>query len=138
MHLSSFRARDAYQAGLLQLDNLTRRTATLTTRRDELLIEKDTLTTRSTELATKNRLRRGLAEFAERVAVSLDDLDHEGRQRLLRLVVEKVRVTGWRVEIHLKIPLADDGPDKDHPPSAPEPRPSNNMGLRSPREHGRL
>jgi site-specific DNA recombinase len=125
---------DAYQAGLLQLDNLTRRTATLTTRRDELLGEKDTLTQRSTELATENRLRRGLAGFAERVAASLDDLDHEARQRLLRLIVEKVRVTGWRVEIHLKIPLADDGPDEDHPPPSnpdPEPRPSNDMRLRS-------
>ena len=105
-----------------RLDNLTRRTATLTTRRDELPSEKDTLTTRSTELATENRLRRGLAGFAERVAASLDDLDHEARQRLLRLVVEKVRVTGWRVEIHLKIPLADDGPDEDHPPTRPQPR----------------
>ncbi|MGH2864852.1 MAG: recombinase family protein, partial [Solirubrobacteraceae bacterium] len=91
---------DAYQAGLLQLDNLTHRTATLTARRDQLHGEKDTLTMRSTELATENRLRRGLAGFAERVAVSLDDLDHDGRQHLLRLVVEKVRVTGWRVEIH--------------------------------------
>jgi len=128
---------DAYQAGLLQLDNLTRRTATLTTRRDELLGEKDTLTQRSTELATENRLRRGLAGFAERVAASLDDLDHEARQRLLRLIVEKVRVTGWRVEIHLKIPLADDGPDEDHRPPGnpdPEPPPSNDMGLRSLRD----
>jgi len=40
----------------------------------------------------------------------------------MRLVVEKVRVTGWRVEIHLKIPLINDGPDDNSPPE-PAPRP---------------
>jgi Resolvase, N terminal domain len=123
----------AYQAGLLELDDLTRRTAALTARRDQLAQEKDTLTRRSAELATENRLRRRLAGFAERIAASLDDLDVEGRRRLLRLVVERVRVTGWRVEIHLKIPLPDDPPDPD--PDAPEPEPDNppssDMRLRS-------
>lgn len=124
---------DAYQAGLLPMDELTQRTKTISHRRDELTQEKDTLTARSVELANENRLRRGLAGFAERVAASLDELDPDARQRLLRLVIEKVRVTGWRVEIHLKIPLADDGPNEDRPPSDPnpEPRPSSDMGLRS-------
>jgi hypothetical protein len=124
---------DAYQAGLLELDELTRRTSTVTTRREQLLAEKTTLTQRTAELATENRLRRGLASFAERVAASLDELDPDARQRLMRLVVEKVRVTGWRVEIHLKIPLADDGPDNDTPPDGPTPKPgpSSDMRLRS-------
>jgi site-specific DNA recombinase len=107
---------DAYQAGLLELDELTRRTTAVTARRDRLATEKDALTTRSAELATENRLRRRLAGFAERVAASLDELDPEARRRLLRLVVEKVRVTGWRVEIHLKIPLVDEPPPDEHRP----------------------
>jgi len=107
---------DAYQAGLIELGELTRRTATLTARRERLRQEKDALTKRSAELASENRLRLRLAGFAERVAASLDDLDFDGRQRLLRLVVEKVRVAGWRVEIHLKIPLADEPPPDDHRP----------------------
>jgi hypothetical protein len=50
----------------------------------------------------------------------------------LRLVVEKVRVSGWRVEIHLKIPLADDpGEEREPRPPGPEPDPSSDMGLRS-------
>ena len=117
------------------MDELTQRTKTLSHRRDELTKEKDTLTARSAELSNENRLRRGVAGFAERVAASLDELDPDARQRLLRLVIEKVRVTGWHVEIHLKIPLADDGPDEHRPPPGPnptpEPRPSSNMGLRS-------
>ena len=80
----------------------------------------------------ENRLRRGIAGFAERVLASLDELDFDGRQRLLRLVVEKVRVTGWRVEIHLKIPLPDDPPPEREPrPPKPDPGPSSDMGLRS-------
>ena len=128
---------DAYQAGLLELDELTRRTAAVTARRDRLTTEKDTLTKRSAELATENRLRRRLAGFAERVAASLDELDPDARRRLLRLVVEKVLVTGWRVEIHLKIPLAADDPP-DHDPT-PEPQPddgppSSDIRLRSVRD----
>jgi hypothetical protein len=67
------------------------------------------------------------------VAASLDDLDVDGRRRLLRLMVEKIRVTGWRVEIHLKIPLPDDPPDDDHEPTEPQPDdpPSSDMRLRS-------
>ena len=85
---------DAYQAGLLDLDELTRRTSTLTARHSQLMQEKETLTSRSAELATQNRLRYRLAGFSERIAASLDDLDFEGRQRLLRLVVERVRASG--------------------------------------------
>lgn len=122
---------DAYQTGLLELDELTNRTAAVTARRDQLTQEKDVLTRRSAELATENRRRRRLAGFAEQIVASLDDLDTEGRRRLLRLVVEKVRVTGWRVEIHLKFPLPDEAPDDDRPTPRPEPNngPSNDMRL---------
>jgi site-specific DNA recombinase len=124
---------DAYQASLLELDELTKRTAAIAARRDQLTQERHALTRRSAELATENRLRQRLAGFAEQIADSLDDLDIEGRRRLLRLVVEKVRVTGWRVEIHLKIPLPEDPPDEDPPPPGPEPHdpPSSDMRLRS-------
>jgi site-specific DNA recombinase len=126
---------DAYQAGLIDLDQLGRRTQALAARRDQLSHEKDTLSEQSRELASQNRLRRGLAHFAERVAASLDELDFDARQWLLRLVVEKVRVQGWRVEIHLKIPLPNDDLDDDtggqpQPPTTTPPRPSTNVGLR--------
>jgi site-specific DNA recombinase len=116
---------DAYQAGLLELEELTRRTAGLAARRAELTREKQTLSRRSGELAAQNRMRRQLAGFSDRVAASLDDLDFAGRRRLVRLVVEKVSVTGWRVEIHLKIPLPNDPPPNedrpDHRPPGPDP-----------------
>ena len=73
---------DAYQAGRA-LDELTNRTAGITARRDQLDQEKHTLTRRSAELATENRLRQRLAGFTERIAASLKDLDTEGRRQLL-------------------------------------------------------
>ena len=42
------------------------------------------------------------------------------KQALLRLVVEEVHVTGWHVQIRLRIPL-DDNPDG--PPRPPNPKP---------------
>ena len=118
---------DAYQAGLLGLEELTRRTGVLAARRAELTREKETLSRRSAELAAQNRMRRRLAGFSDRVAASLDGLDFAGRRRLVRLVIEKVCVTGWRVEIHLKIPLPNEPPPDedrpDHRPSGPDPTP---------------
>ena len=137
-HTERARLLDAYQAGLLDLQELTRRTSRLTARQDQLAREKETLTKRSAELATQNRLRRRLAAFSQTIAASLDNLDFDGRRRLLRLVVEKVRVSGWRVEIHLKIPLPDDPPEHEPPgPDHPKPHPagptpmSNDVRLRS-------
>jgi site-specific DNA recombinase len=123
---------DAYQAGLLGLEELTRRTGVLTARRAELTREKETLSRRSAELAVQNRIRRRLAGFSDRVAASLDSLDFAGRRRLVRLVVEKVCVTGWRVEIHLKIPLPNEPPPDedrpDHPPPARTRPPPDRLG----------
>lgn len=49
---------DAYQAALLDLDELARRIATLIARRDQLASKHATLTDRRAELARENRLRR--------------------------------------------------------------------------------
>ena len=52
----------------------------------------------------------------------IDTLDFDQKQTLLRLVVEDVHVTGWHIQIRLRIPL-DDGPDdQSRPPgSTPDP-----------------
>ncbi|MBV8953318.1 MAG: hypothetical protein JO179_04215, partial [Solirubrobacterales bacterium] len=71
---------DAYQAGLLGLEELTRRNGVLASRRAELTREKETLSRRSTELAAQNRIRRRLAGFSKRIAASIDDLDFAGRK----------------------------------------------------------
>jgi len=52
----------------------------------------------------------------------IDTLDFDQKQTLLRLVVDDVHVTGWHVEIRLRIPL-DDGPDGQSRPPNPDPGP---------------
>ena len=61
-------------------------------------------------MAQRNRLRERIQGFAEEVMATLDRIDFDQRQKLLRLVVEQVRVQGWQVEIRLRIPL-DGRPD---------------------------
>lgn len=119
---------DCYQVGMIELPELTRRTDDLKARRAHLATQHAQLIAARSELATENRLRHRVRDFAGTIAAGIDELDFTGRQRLLRLVVERVKVTGWQVEIHLRIPL-------DPPPqpakSTPSPRP------RSPRRTSR-
>ena len=63
-------------------------------------------------------------------------MNFDQRQSLLRLVVEDVQVSGWNIQIRLRIPL-----DKDHPaPSTGQksshPRVSSEDRLRSLRNYG--
>jgi hypothetical protein len=55
----------------------------------------------------------------------LDTLDFAQKQTLLRLVVDEVHVTGWHVQIRLRIPL-DDDPDNPPRPPSPTPPPDQN------------
>lgn len=119
------RLADLYQAGLVDLDELCRRSKDVAARKTRLDNERDQLIARQQQLAIDNQLRRRVADFAARVTAGIDNLDFEGRQRLLRLVVEQVRVTGWHVEIRLRIPLddgpPDGGPGQRNSPKSPAP-----------------
>jgi site-specific DNA recombinase len=129
---------DVYQTGLLQLAELETRTREVDERRRRLAGELDQLTTQRQDLVQDNRLRQRVTSFADRVVASLDDLDFDRRQQLLRLVVEEVRVTGWQVEIRLRIPLDEVPGDPKGPPAptqrgsgpAPSNRVSSKDGLR--------
>src|SRR6266498_2063543 len=131
-HAERRRLVDLYQAGLLGLTEVGRRAAEVDTRRQQLAGQQAHLAAERGRLAEHNQLRQRLTGFAERVTQAFDGLDYDQRQRLLRLVVEHVRVTGQQVEIHLRIPL-DEPPNHDPParhPTGPT-RPSTDMRLRS-------
>jgi len=111
---------DLYQAGLIELPDLQRRAADVEHRRRDLEQRRDTLTAQRHELTRDNQLRHRVRDFASRVLAVIDTLDFAQKQTLLRLVVEEVHVTGWHVQIRLRIPL-DENPDS--PPQPPNPRP---------------
>ena len=101
---------DLYQSGLLELAEVQSRAKEIDHRRDALEQQRRVLIEHRATLAQQNRLRRRVAGFAHRVRGALDDLGFEERQKLVRLMVEEVRVTGYHVDIRLRIPL-DQSPD---------------------------
>jgi site-specific DNA recombinase len=103
------RLADLYQSGLLELGEVQRRVDDVDARHRSLVGQRDGLVGQRKELATDNRLRQRVSDFAQRAAAGIDKLTFSQRQQLMRLVVEEVRVTGWQVEIQLRIPL-DEGP----------------------------
>jgi DNA invertase Pin-like site-specific DNA recombinase len=129
---------DLYQGGFIELPELQRRATEVSSRRKELQHKRTSLAHERTELARDNQLRRRVHDFAARIRTVIDTLDNTQKQQLLRLLIEDVRVTGWRVQIQLRIALDPPPPDPTSPthpkgkPSPPRPRPvSSQNGLRS-------
>jgi site-specific DNA recombinase len=112
---------DLYQSGLLELAEVQGRAKEIDARRDALEQQRHALIEQRSTLAQQNRLRRRIAGFAHRVRGALSDLGFKQRQKLVRLVVEEVRVAGYQVDIRLQIPL-DQSPDATPPPPSPPSR----------------
>ena len=123
---------DLYQAGLIDLPELQRRSGEVAARNDDLQTKRTSLAAERTALAHGNLLRRRVKDFARQVAGVIDQLDNTQREHLLRLLIDDVHVTGWHVQIHLRIPL--DAPDADHTrpgPNRPTPPPSGRRRVSS-------
>ncbi len=106
------RVADLYQAAFIEQRELLQRGKELDTRRRTLELQRETLIGERKELSQKNRLRERIAGFAQKITATIDQLNFEQRQQLLRFVVEQVRVKEWQVEIQMRIPL-------DSPPEPP-------------------
>jgi site-specific DNA recombinase len=119
---------DLYQAGLIDMPELQRRATAIAARQRELEQKRASLAAERADLARGNRLRHGVEHLAARVRAVIDQLDPTQQQKLLRLLIEEVQVTGWHVQIQLRIPL-DNPPGGDqthHQTSPPGPAPANN------------
>ncbi len=111
---------DLYLGGFIELPELQRRATEVSSRRKELQHNRTSLAEERTALARDNQLRRRVGDFATRIHAGIDTLDDTQKQQLLRLFIEDVRVTGWHVQIRLRIAL--------DPPPQPA---STKDGLRS-------
>jgi site-specific DNA recombinase len=123
---------DIYQAGLVELPDLQRRAAEIAARLRNLRVKRASLAEQRTALARDNQVHRRVHDFGGRVRSIIDQLDHVQKQRLARLIIDEVRVTGWHVQIRLRIPLDPPGQEKptsDKPPTTSPP--STEEGLRS-------
>ena len=118
------RLADLYQANFIEREELLRRGKELELRSCALEAQRRALIDQRAQLAQQNQLRDRVEGFADKVRTSIDRLDFDQRQKLLRLVIDEVRVIGWQVEIRLRIPL-------DSPPEPPDKRVSTKDRLRS-------
>jgi len=131
---------DLYQGGLLELAEVQDRAKEIDARREALEQQRRALIEQRGVLAQQNRLRHRIAGFAHRVRGALDDLGFEQCQKLVRLMVEEVRVAGHHVAIRLRIPLDHSPGDTPSNPSSSPPSNSarvmsSNDRLRSFDEH---
>ena len=110
------RLADLYQAGLLALPEVQRRAGDVEHRRTELTTRRDDLTAQRRELSRDDKIRSRVQGFAGRITAVIDHLGPEEEQELLRLLVEEVRVTGWNVQIQLRIPWTPN-PKTNHRPA---------------------
>jgi len=121
---------------------MQRRATEIAARRKELQHKRTNLADERTELARDNQLRHRVHDFAACIHAVIDTLDETQKQQLLRLLIEDVRVTGWHVQIRLRIALDPPPPHPTGPtsptghPSPPHPV-SSQDGLRSVGGHRR-
>jgi site-specific DNA recombinase len=97
---------DAYQTGALDLDDFRTRKATIEERIVSVEHERAELGSRAARRELAVRQVAGAEGFVERLRVQLDDPGFEVKRAILRLVVEKVVITGHRLEIHLALPVS--------------------------------
>lgn len=99
------RVADLYQAGFIEHEELLHRGKELQLRKHTLEEHRKELITQRQQLTQQNRLRDRIYGFADEVCTAIDQLDFEQQQKLLRLVINEVRVKGTQVEITLLISL---------------------------------
>lgn len=96
---------DAYQRGAISVDELKGRRERLEADRQATHARIQDLTGEQLDSTRLQRLGEDLEEFASSIRAGLHELDFAQRQRLVRLLIERVVVTGDDVAIEHAIPL---------------------------------
>ena len=97
---------DAYQRGALSVEELQARRERLDATSAAARARAEDLAAQEMDRARRDRLGEDLAAFAATLRSGLAHLDFAGRQRLVRLLVERVVITGDHVAIEHVIPLS--------------------------------
>jgi hypothetical protein len=96
---------DAYQHGAIGVEELKARRERLDAAREANRLRAQELDARVLDSSRLKRLGEDLEAFAATLREGLKDLDFVSRQRLVRLLIERVVVTGDHVTIEHAIPL---------------------------------
>jgi site-specific DNA recombinase len=96
---------DAYQEGLLELEELRSRMPELRKRKETLLSELRSLMASFADQETILRLADNIGSFIERLRVAANTLEVSERRRVLRLVVKEILVYKDTIKIKHSIPI---------------------------------
>jgi site-specific DNA recombinase len=96
---------DAYQEGAMRIEELKARRARIEQAREQNRLRREEKAAEDQDAARLERISEDLAAFAAALRKGMGELDFAGRQRLVRLLVERVVVTGTDVAIEHVIPL---------------------------------
>ncbi len=108
---------DAYQEGIVTLDELRRRNAPLQTRQRSIRSELEALETSELDRESQLALATTIQQFLQRMRQAAQSLSILERQRIVRLLVREVRIGKGSVTICHSIPLYD------LPPTGSDPSP---------------
>jgi len=97
---------DAYQAGAIELPELQKRRRLVDAKLDTLHREKELLEKMAREQKQEGDIQRDLEEFRALVSDRAQHSSFEDKQKLMRMVLDKVVVKDWRVDVHYNIPLS--------------------------------
>jgi site-specific DNA recombinase len=96
---------DAYQEGLLELDELRSRLPNLRKRSESLQSELRSLEATTGDRQTLLRLADNIENFLERLRCTADTMDVIERQKILRLVVKEILIHKETIKIRHSIPI---------------------------------
>lgn len=97
---------DAYQQGAIEVDELKARRQRLEASLQATRARAQSLEAQHADGARLERLTADIAAFAAAIRDGLEALDFAGRQRLVRLLIERVIVQGEDVTIEHAVPLS--------------------------------
>jgi len=101
---------DAYQCEAMELSELQKRRQLVNSKIEMLNREQELLRKIVAEKQEETDIRASLAEFAALVSSILKRISFENKQKLLRMVLDKVVVNEWKVDVSYNIPLPKPAP----------------------------
>lgn len=101
---------DAYQEGLLDLDELRKRVPEIRRRERALKSELHNLEMATAERQTFLHLANNIEDFLKRLRSNADTLDIVERQKILRLIVKEILVGRESIKVRHSIPVTTPGP----------------------------
>src|SRR5664279_3367249 len=132
---------NAYQEGLVSLDQLRSRMPELRKQQQAIQAERQSLQAAATDQAHCLRLVETLTGFCAQLRSRANTLDVSEQQKILRLLVKEILVSKDTLTIRHSIPIPNAGPDlitmprpPHAPPQSPMPQPGTHYLLRSGRQ----